>query len=145
MARRDRPTLFVRVTDRNFLVPESSYDAERLSRYKPGTVLEAALHEPRNRSLNGLFWKVMEVAAENSDYPDSEALVIAIKIALLYVDEIRQFDGGVHIQPRSLSDMDREGFQQFYNEALSVICSHIMPGTDPKDLEDEAKARMKPR
>jgi hypothetical protein len=62
----------------------------------------------------------------------------------------RLFDTGLavdkipYVSPKSISfaTMDQTSFSQFYDRALEVITTKILPGVDKQDLTDRVKKIM---
>jgi hypothetical protein len=130
----DRPSVFLRVTTVG-LVPCSAYDAEQIARFGMGSTVEAILHEPQSEKQARLLWRIVGIVADNTDdYPNADALMLALKIRLAHADSVSLLGGGLHLNPRSLKELDREGLSRFFDRAMEVISSEVIPGLDIKKL-----------
>lgn len=125
----DKQSLFLRVTPRG-LVPVSSYDAEVIGRYPHGAVVEAILHEPKSEPQARLLWRILGIVADNSDHPNAEALMTALKLKIGHFESISLLGGGYHLQPKSLKDFDKAGLSTFFDECMRVISEEVIPGIE---------------
>ena len=105
-----------------------------------GELVRALISRPRNpqhhRKWRGLIAAIFK---HQSLYPTEDTLIAAMKVALGYGDSIKLPDGRTIIVPRSLSfaKLDQKGFEDFYDRALSLILTKILPGVNKADLERE--------
>ena len=130
----DRPSVFLCVTPAG-LVPASATDAEQIARYPVGHTVEAILHEPQSEKQARLLWRLVGIVADNTDdFPNAEALMLALKVRLKHVDSVSLLGGGMLLNPRSLKELDREGLSRFFDEAMRVIAEEVIPGLDIKKL-----------
>lgn len=138
----DKPSTFLVVTPTGY-APQSAFDAEVHAKYRPGTVLEAVLHEPKSEPQTRLFWRALGIVVDNTDeYGTSEDLCTALKIRLGYVDSVALIGGGLHVNPRSTKSMGREEFSDFFNRCMDVISSEVIQGLDVKALLDEGRVSV---
>jgi len=141
MSRRvsDRPTVICTVTPQG-LVPTTSYDAEMINRYKIGSTVEVMVHQPRNMKQSRLFWATIGKVVDNQDeFPTSEALAKALKIRLRYVDSFKLLGGGLHVEPKSMRDMEEDEFSRFMDQSWLVISTEVIPGLDIDALVREGR------
>jgi len=135
----DKPSIFLIVTPRGF-EPATQWDAEIHGRYKIGRRVEASLSDPRSMQQERLLWRILGIVVGNQDvYPTAQALMTALKIALAHVDSVMLIGGGVHVEPRSLTDFDSDEFNRFFDEALRVIATEVIPGLDIDALVKEGR------
>ena len=126
----DRPSILMQVT-RSGLVPVTSFDWELLQAYKIGTELEAELKQTRSKKLNSLYWRNLgQVVQATETYQTSRALNTALLIKAGHVTSIQLFDGGVHIEARSLTDFDDPEFETYLKWAFEYLCTEVVPGLD---------------
>lgn len=134
----DKPTVMLRRERRGF-VPCTSFDAEQVDRYAIGSVVEASLHQPRSEKASRLFWVVLGKVLENTEYPTTEALATALKIRLGHVHAVTLIGGGMHFEPKSFRDFDRDEFKQFFDRAMDVLATEVIPGLDIQAVIDEGR------
>ncbi|HVL73676.1 MAG TPA: hypothetical protein VM434_17545 [Beijerinckiaceae bacterium] len=138
--RADKPTIFVRTTASGMLAPVSAYDAEVLARYPVETVFRAEPDTKRDMALSAKLWCVLGRAVDNTDaFPDSRALCTALLIHHGYVQRTRLLGGGELVEPRSLTDFDKQEFETFYELAVQTICAEIIPGMSREALEADPR------
>jgi len=92
----------------------------------------------RNRSLpqHRMFWSILDHVAQASVFENAERLLVALKIRLGRYDLMKMPNGKVVPVPQSISfdGMSQSEFQKFFDEAIVLICTEIIPGTDPMAL-----------
>ncbi|TVR06674.1 MAG: hypothetical protein EA385_15260 [Salinarimonadaceae bacterium] len=119
------------VVTRHGISPIGAYDAEVLSRYPIGSEVECRLHQPKTPRLSGKFWAILGRVVDNTDaFPDTRSLANALLIHCGYIESTSLIGGGEHLHPRSISDLQKAEFEQFFEEAMDVICTQIIPGLD---------------
>lgn len=143
MSRRaaDRPAAIMRVTAQGMLAPVSAWDAEVIGRYAVGSDVECSFHQTRSDRQSRLFWSILGKVVDSTDYPTAEALATALKIRLKHVDTVTLIGGGLHVEPKSMRDMGREEFTNFFDAAMDVIGNEVIPGFDVWALVEELKAK----
>jgi Protein of unknown function (DUF1367) len=120
------------------LLPCDNLSAQALHEMTDGEQVKAVLTRPRNLKFHRLFFGLLQVVFESQNvFPTLEGMLDSIKVALGHFDEIKGFDGTVYIKPRSVSfaSMDAKSFREFYDRALDLILTRILPLTEKKDLE----------
>jgi hypothetical protein len=123
-----------RVTEIGFM-PVSAYDAELFAQYKRGTDVTIEVKQTRNMKLNGLYWRTLGVVAEATEsWPTSRALNRALLMKAGHIEAIQLFDGGTHVEPRSLADLDDDEFKDYFKWAMHYICTELIPGLDEEEL-----------
>ena len=105
-----------------------------------GEIVRVTIRRPRNVQHHRKFFALINVIFPHQDlYPTEEMLLAAMKVALGFGDSIKLPDGRTIIVPKSISfaKMDQAAFDKFYDRALALILTKILPGVDRKDLETE--------
>ena len=129
------------------LTPVSAYDRERLSRYPIGSRLEADLRQPRSGPHHRLYWVVLGIVAQNNEHwKTAEDLHWAIRVELRMVQEMILLDGSVALRPRSTSfvEMDQAEFAKFFDDAMEIISTQVIPGMDVNALLAEGRRSVSP-
>jgi hypothetical protein len=151
--------------------PVTGYDAERLSQYAIGAVVEAQLWQNRSLEHLRLYWVILHQCVENSEnkYGRAEDLHDAIKIALGYTRTVKMLavgPGAVAVK-RLTQNMNRIGvfiqkieprvpaawrqpINDLFNataELVESLYQHIgdtiiMPGSIALDKMDQAEFRV---
>ncbi len=102
----------------------------------------------RRRSLpqHNLFWAVLDHVAKATKFENAERLLVALKIRLGRYDLMQMPNGRVVPIPQSISfgEMTQGEFQKFFDEAIALICSEVLPGTDSEALVAKFDAMLSP-
>lgn len=103
-------------------------------------LVRVTIKRPRNVQHHRKFWAlVAAIFPHQSLYPTEEALLAAMKVALGFGSQVTLPDKRIIVIPGSISfaKMDQKAFDQFYERAVALIVSKILPNVDRKDLERE--------
>lgn len=103
-------------------------------------IVQVEIKRPRNLAHHRKWWKLVQVVyPHQSTYPTIEQFHAALKCALGYADSVTLPDGRVMLVSRSISfaTMDQAAFEQFYERAVDLICTRIIPRLDREDLMQE--------
>ena len=130
----------------NVLRPADDEAREALRRISPGVPVMVDLRQRRNVRQHRLYWKLIRTVHRNlpkdlkETWPTVEKLSDAIKIALGACDGITDISGSPrHHVPHSIAfdKMDQTTFQAFFEQAVNLIRTRIVPGLAEADLEAE--------
>lgn len=124
------------------LVPEQKYDSDELDAVPNNALVRVRVTQPRNPQHHRLYWAVLSKVYENTDcFPSIEGLHYWLKIKAGYVDHITVREGETTIIPKSISfaAMDQTQFKDYFEAAMSVISTEVLPGTDPTTLFEEVE------
>jgi len=138
----ERAPVMMRRTSRG-LEPVASFDLERLDRYSFGTDLEVRIMQRRSLPQQRLYWAMLTRVVDNADgWPSAEHLHEAIKLHLGYSEPLRTIDGRIawRAESTAFSKMDGSEFRVFFDRAVEVISTVILPGVDPIALVEEGRA-----
>lgn len=119
------------------LVPMTPHDLEileQLSPMKPVTVLVRQSRSPRHHRF---FWALLaHVCKGHPVYQKAEQLHLALKYSLGYFDKLTLHDGEVIpiVSSTSFAKMDQVEFKAFFDDALQLILSEIVPDVRRRDL-----------
>ena len=129
--------------DRGGLSPVDDWDREKLSQFAVGEYVRVELKKPRNPRHHRLFFAMLNVVHRNlpeelqEQYPTVERLRKAITFEAGWFDETVGLDGQVFLTPRSIAweNMDQIEFSRYFDEAMQVITTRVLPGVDVWTLE----------
>lgn len=127
----------------NSLIPIDALGIDAINGIAQNEDVRAAITRPRNLKFHRKFFALLQVVFETQTfYPTLEGLLNAIKIALGHCEEILGIDGKIHTAPTSISfaAMDEQSFTEFYERALDLIITKILPNATQKDLEEQVYA-----
>jgi hypothetical protein len=126
----DRPSIVCRITARGF-EPVTSFDQELFQTYRLGTDVTVEVKQLRALKDNSIYWRNLGKIVEAVEtWPTARALNVALLIKAGHVTGIRQFDGGTHYEPRSLTDFDDAEFKSYRDWAFEFLCTEVCPGLD---------------
>jgi hypothetical protein len=127
------------------LVPVAEWERERLMEIPEGRDLTVKITRTRSAKQHRLFWALMQKVVDNHPYyVRAEQLVEWMKIRLGYVEEIMFHDGQMMTKVSSISfgSMGQDAFQKFFNMALDIITTEVLPETDREDLLREVEQML---
>lgn len=120
---------------------KESWDA--LSKLPDDVTLTVETKRARNPDHHRKFFALLQIAFENqqTDFPTLEAMLDAIKIEMGHAELRKKLSGETYWAPKSISfhSMGQDRFAEFYNQALDLICLHIIPGMSREALENELR------
>ena len=126
------------------MVPVTEWDRDRLLDVPEGKDLSIKISRTRSARQHRLFWALMQIVVDNHPfYIRGEQLVEWLKVRLGYVDEIMFHDGSMMTKVSSISftSMGQDEFQKFFNLALHVIITEVVP-VSREQLLDQLEAVM---
>ena len=127
------------------LVPVAEWERERLLEIPEGRDLTVKITRTRSAKQHRLFWALMQLVVTNHPYyVRAEQLVEWMKIRLGYVEEVMFHDGQMLTKVSSISfgSMGQDAFQKFFNMALDIITTEVLPETDREDLLREVEQML---
>lgn len=122
------------------LAAKDSISADMIAELKNGECYVCTIRRPRNPRHHRLAWGLFDLVFRNqTTYATTQELVAAIKIATGHFDTGRTVDGLPWVQPKSIryASMDQQSFNEWWNKALDVIITKILPAVDKVDLEQQ--------
>lgn len=129
------PALCLRASDQS--------SQEVLGKIKDGDIVRAVINRPRNpkhhAKLFAMLNLVWESTAVQDRYPKVENLLDALKHAMGHVETFQTVSGEILTKPKSIAfeSMDQAAFEEFYNQAVEIIVTRIVPHLDREDLEKQ--------
>lgn len=100
--------------------------------------LTASIRRPRNPRHHAKLWTLISAVLEHQhSFPTKEDLLNAIKLATGSFDTGKTVDGVPYVMPQSISfaSMDQARFEQWYERAVEVILTKIVPSINRTELE----------
>ena len=137
-------TVFLRVgyiSDRPSLTAYDMAALEVMQKWKIGDVVSATVRRPRNpqhhKKLFAMLQIVWEGTAVQDRYPRVENLLDALKLALGHCEPVSLPDGTAAMKVKSIAfeSMAQDEFEKFYDEAVDIIVTRLVPHLDREDLE----------
>lgn len=125
--------------DLNALRPASEEAEELLRKLKLGKEVMVEVKRPRNLQWHKLYWKTMQLIADNLDVRYSpEAISDYIKLQIGHVN-VYEINGQVMQTPKSISfaNMDQTEWEAYWEQAINYACEHLIPGLKSEELKNE--------
>jgi hypothetical protein len=116
-----------------------SLSAEALDSIKKGETVTASIRRPRNIKHHRKLWALLTVVFEaQSQFATTQDLLGALKIATGLFETGQTVDKMPYIVPKSISfaSMAQTEFEQWYERALEIILTRILPGINRDELTD---------
>lgn len=127
------------------LSPRTAYDAELLGAYAIGKDLNAKITQKRSARHHRFYWALIEkVRLAIGKFPTADSLHTALKLHLGYLEPVITLTGEIKMQAKSTSwsAMDDHDFRVFFEAALSVILSDLLPGVKRYELLREVEEML---
>ena len=125
-----------------YLVPMTEEEAEKLKRFKAGSVIRADFSEMRNGRFFRKWWVLAQFAFDvwsettpEREYkgvrvlPDFERFRGDLTIMAGFYRPVFAANGEIRLEPESLkwSRMDEERFEKLYSATINVILQKLLP------------------
>ena len=122
------------------LRPSNSLAAEALDRIPVGQEIKAEITRPRHLVHHRKFFALLQAIYPHQDtYSTMRAFRAALTCAAGHCEATTLPDGRTILIPESISfgKLDQAGFEQFYDRALDVVLTRILPGINRDDVTRE--------
>lgn len=129
------------------LVPEHEADIDLIRRIPRGAEVMVEIRQPRNLQHHKLFRALLaKVIEAGAPFQNDDALLFWIKHKLGFVDRMLCPDGTVLEMPKSTNfeSMDQTKFRQFFEQAIELICTEVIPGLEVSALVAEIREMLAP-
>ncbi len=122
------------------LRPANAVAAETLDRIPVGQEIKAELTRPRHLTHHRKFFALLQaIFPHQTVYATMRAFRAALTCAAGHCETQTLPDGRTILIPESISfgKLDQAGFEQFYDRALDIILTRILPGISREDVTRE--------
>lgn len=122
------------------LVPANEQSAELLAKLPQDRWVLASIRNPRNLKHHRKFMALVQAVYPHQDmWPTFNSFRRALTAALGHGEVVTAKDGRKYIEAESISfaSMDQTEFEEFYNKAVDLILTRILPAVNKDDLERE--------
>ena len=126
------------VREGNRLAPADSLSADTMLDIANGEYVTAVIRRPRNLKHLRKFWALINVVFKAQSYfATKKAFVNEIKMATGHFESGVTRDGIPYVEIASISfaALDQKSFTEFYDKAVEVILTRILPNVNRFDLE----------
>lgn len=131
------------VKEKGRLVPAEPMSAESIDGIKEGETVTCSIKRPRNPAHHRkLFALLNAVYPHQQLYPTVQELLQGLKIATGLFECGKTVDGYPFMVVKSISfvSMDQHSFSQWYDRAVDIILTKILPAVNRADLEAEVNS-----
>lgn len=132
------------VWDGNALRPYAPYDHEMMQRLPVGTPVRLQFAQPRSLPRHRLYWVVLRLVIKNSEvFATEEALHKVLLVGCGVTEPFLDLDGNISLIPSSTAfdKMSEEEFKAYFDRAMEIIETKIIPGVSLQLLLREAKSQ----
>ncbi len=128
------------------LIPVDERAADAIGRMPEGDAIGVRIMRKRSLPQHNLFWAILDHVAKATAFENAERLLVALKIRLGRYDLMQMPNGRVVPVPQSISfgQMTGAEFTDFFDQAIALICSEVVPGTDSEALVSKFDVMLSP-
>jgi hypothetical protein len=122
------------------LRPSNAIGVETLERIPTGQEVKVEITRPRHLIHHRKFFALLQaIYPHQQTYATMRAFRAALTCAAGHCEVAHLPDGRTVLIPESISfsKLDQAGFEQFYERALDVITTRILPKINREDVERE--------
>ena len=130
------------------LMPSDDASQAILDGYRPGDIVRIQVSKPRHPGHHRKYWAMLKLVHEGTAVQDlyltTDHLHQALKGALGYYSEVKLPDGKVFqvVDSIAFESMDQNAFEAFYNKAVDLIVTQVVPNLDREDLVREVESMV---
>src|SRR5262249_13540028 len=125
------------------LVPADSLSADAIASIRDREYVTASIRRPRNAAHHRKLWALLQAVFEaQTTFATTYDLLQALKGATGLFETGKTVDGIPWVAPGSIAfaSMSQSEFEQFYDKAVDVILTKIIPNAQKVDLEQQVQA-----
>lgn len=130
------------------LAPVDQFASEQMARLPRGKDLAVDARSRRNMGQHRLYWAMCGLVAESSDrFGDAEEVSDFIKYSTKHVKLAHNpVTGASFLIPKSISEasMSGEQFTRYFNRALHIVLTEILPGVPEGELRAQIENIVSP-
>ncbi|SHH03445.1 hypothetical protein [Bradyrhizobium erythrophlei] len=137
------PWIFVIKNEDGHLVPYANYDRDMFEELPFNKVLRVNLAQQRSAPRHRLYRVVLRLVVKNTDlFVSEDSLHKTLLLGCGVVEPIMTTAGEIIMIPSSTAfdAMNEETFKAYFDKAMEIIETNIIPGVDLSLLLKEARA-----
>jgi hypothetical protein len=138
----NNPWIFVTKDEDGHLVPYANYDREMFAELPFGKVLRVNIAQQRSAPRHRLYRVVLRQVVKNTDlFVSEDSLHKTLLLGCGVVEPIMTITGEIKMIPSSTAfeAMKEETFKAYFDQAMNIISTNIIPGVDVSLLLKEAR------
>ncbi|WP_315729911.1 hypothetical protein [Bradyrhizobium sp. SZCCHNRI2010] len=139
----NNPWIYVLKDEDGKLVPYANYDREKFDELPTGKVLRVNVVQQRNAPRHRLYRVILRIVVKNTDlFVSEDSLHKTLLVGCGVVEPVMTVTGEIIMIPSSTAydAMDEDVFKAYFDQAMHIIETNIIPDIDLSLLLKEAKA-----
>jgi hypothetical protein len=137
------PWIFITKNEDGHLVPYANYDREMFAELPANKVLRVNIAQQRSAPRHRLYRVVLRLVVKNTDlFVSEDSLHKTLLLGCGVVEPIMTTAGEIIMIPSSTAfdAMNEDVFKAYFDQAMHIIETNIIPGIDLSLLLKEARA-----
>lgn len=112
-------------------------DEESIKRLTDGKLYTIDIKKVRNPNFHAKFFALLKIVVDNTDYINTEQVLILLKLKLGHYDKIINTNGKIVYAPKSISfsKMDDIEFEKFYNNCIKIILRDFLQHWESETIQ----------
>jgi hypothetical protein len=138
----NNPWIYVKKDDDGALIPYANYDRECFDDLPRNVILRVNINQQRNAPRHRLYRVVLRQVVKNTDlYVNEDSLHKTLLLGCGVVEPVLTTEGEIIMIPSSTAynAMKEDTFKVYFDRAMQVIATNIIPGIDIEDLLEESR------
>jgi len=127
--------------------PYANIDLERIQeRFKKGDQVLVMFKQARSLPKHRLYWSVVRQVMKNTElWATERGLHELLLTACGVTRSMITLDGDIRLIPDSIAfdNMEEDEFNRYFDQAMTIITTRIVPGSTVEDWINEAKAEAR--
>lgn len=139
----NNPWIYVIKNEDGLLQPYANYDREMYEQMPFNKVLRVNVAQQRSQPRHRLYRVLLRQVVKNTDmFVSEDSLHKTLLLGCGVTEPIMTTAGEIIMIPSSTAydAMKEEVFKAYFDQAVNIISTHIIPGVDINELLDEARA-----
>jgi len=136
------PWIFVVKNEDGNLEPFANYDREKFAEFPTGKVLRANIAQQRSQPRHRLYRVVLRQVVKNTDlFTSEDSLHKTLLLGCGVIEPVLTVSGEIIMIPSSTAfdAMKEEPFKAYFDQAMTIISTNIIPGIDIDELLEESR------
>jgi hypothetical protein len=130
--------------EKGVLVPHAPHDDAMFERMQEDVVYRCQFARPRSGARHRLYRVILRIVVENTHlFATEDALHKTLLVSCGVVEPVITIEGEIIMYPSSTAfdAMKEEEFKAYFDAAMELITTRIIPGMDLEDLLREARGQ----
>ncbi len=136
------PWIYAVKNEDGHLVPYANYDRVKFDELPVNKLLRVNIVQQRNAPRHRLYRVILRLVVQNTDlFVSEDSLHKTLLVGCGVVEPIMTVAGEIIMVPSSTAydAMDEDVFKAYFDQAMNIIETNLLPGIDLDDLLKEAR------